>query len=1082
MASGTLTDEELEGIDPYKSGFLSPNQGRRVVDINLQNQRGAQWQPTFSEVREADFRLNTITGAAQSLGKSKEQKEIEEREAREVLHFGSFGQNVAASLSQYENLGITAASILLPPLGFARGASIAGRVGAAAAINAGQTAVQEGVLHSMEETRTLQESAFSVIGAAVIGGGLSGVGEGVARMYGRQMGAAEKSLRETAFAEGRNIETDVGRQIHELAHSPVTQQPDVPLTMRLHDQLTAPGKDDSIGAARVNPDEHITSTPDTPAAYSLDQSNPNGPREQDSVNPGMRKIIDSVGDGFFGKSDLLSGLQTWGGRMSQSPFQQAKSLAAELLPNVTRTQIAASGKGKHMDLYSRVRAVGNRFFVANEKIRAEGMADYRKQITAMTPDQHLALVDELATRGNMDRLQAMQFVDDAVTAASKGKLLKNVKDDGASLSHLNFMTTLAARNGDTSVLAAVGRRASRIRQEIFTPGIERGARAGKYDAAWLTNERNTAQTYFPRVFDKDALELNQGKFIEDVAPFLHSEDPKVSQKQAAENLWRHLTTDGDDLARVDVSGTGVNFTKGVKLDMLPDNVIAPYLVNDADQVINQVVRRYQRDIATSEHFGTPEWTVALNQKKDLIHAELENKLVTLRNEATDPVLLKQQEAKLVKRLQEDIRELDYAVDEALGKSPRLNGTVQAIKAGTSGMFLGRAIFANIADLHATKTADIITKYIPGFFQELGEASRRIFRDPSLPESVQREQAKRFGTIVGHAQSEMLYHSMHDTVNELQKQNVRGFNAAMSWMGTATHIASGMKAFNETGKKLHTTDIIDRTIAVMKGKRTLSADEVTDLGRYSFGVGEDAKYYGRIKDQVLLHSEELDGVHYANIDKWTDHEAADFYNAFVNKYVDTKVLMPDPSTKMMAERNDFGSAFFQFTSFIRAFIDKQLIPTAEAGVPAMLSMYLKLATLNYMGAYAREYAYGKPDENGDPNQQRIALRALGNTLLVPSSILMAVLKVADSTVGNFGELVGLDQYRQQRETFAVTGAIKRIGKGVIIDGINMATSDEPVSDERKEKYWLNLMGMVPIINTPLMELPGRLVIKQFHENE
>ena len=146
----------------------------------------------------------------------------------------------------------------------------------------------------------------------------------------------------------------------------------------LHRTLTAQpvrGKDDSIGAARANPDEHITHGPDTPATLPFEEYATSGPREQDSINPTARKIIDTFGDGTLGKSELLSGLQTWGGRMSQSPFQQAKSLAAEILPNVTRTTIAASGKGQHMDLYSRVRAVGNRYFKANERIRAEGLND-----------------------------------------------------------------------------------------------------------------------------------------------------------------------------------------------------------------------------------------------------------------------------------------------------------------------------------------------------------------------------------------------------------------------------------------------------------------------------------------------------------------------------------------------------------------------------------------------------------------------------------------------------------------------------------------------------------------------------------
>ena len=438
-------------------------------------------------------------------------------------------------------------------------------------------------------------------------------------------------------------------------------------------------------------------------------------------------------------------------------------------------------------------------------------------------------------------------------------------------------------------------------------------------------------------------------------------------------------------------------------------------------------------------------------------------------------------ARLQNAVEKDIAELEYGLNEALGNGPKLTEGLQAVKAGTAGLFLGRALFANIADLHAAKLSDVITKYIPGYFVELGEASRRIFRDPSLPESAQREQAKRFGVIVDQAQSELLYHSMHDVVNEMEKQSVRSWKSAAEWFGTATHIASGMKLFNDVGKKVHTTDVIDRSIKAMVGKRALSQAEIAEFGRFSFGVREDAPMIARITEQARAHAGELDGVHYANVENWTDPQAAEFYTAFVKKYVDTRVLAPDPTTKMLAERNAFGNVFFQFTSFIRAFIDKQLVPTAEAGVPALNAMYLKLAALNFMGAYAREVVYGKPNADGELDTEKVAIRALNNTLLLPSSIMMAGLKVLEGTVISPTELLGLEPVRAMREAVPAIGAAKRLG-GLAKQGTEMALSDEGTPEEREKKFLLNAQGMIPILNTPLMELPAQLIIKQFYRNE
>jgi hypothetical protein len=1096
MASGWLTEDDISKIDPYKDGGGNLVLGRSSTNINFENEKAARWQPTFTEVRDADYRLNTVSGALASRNKTKEQKELEENDAREVLEYGSFGQNVAASLTQYENIGVTLASIALPPLGVARTAGVAARIGLAAGANMATTAAQEAALHTLEETRTLQESAYYVIGAGVIGGGLSGVGEGVARLFGRSMGPAEKAMRDAKALQGYDFEHGIGNDIAQLGHAQLQMKDNVPLTMRLNDELLgsgALGKDDSIGAMRVNPNEHIMGGPETPDALPMDgvwlhdsEGLPlgPGPRAQDSVNPTMNKLItgtDRVASKFFGDTFM-----TWGGRINQSEFMQVKALAADLLPNSTRTQLAASGRGQRMDLYSAMGAFSNRVRTTVDEIRNKGLADYQVQMKNLSAEEHDSLITELAERSHVSRRDAYEQVAQMINNASKGKLFKNTKDrHNKALADFNRLTTYSMRNSDDSVLGAVSRRAKRLRQEFINPTVERGNTAGVWSID-LEAPRATADTHVTRVWDKQALlartDGNAYDFIRDAAPFMDASNPNGRTPfQQAEELHRHLITTTDDLDLVDIKGTGVNFSKGLVFDNFPDNVFSRYLENDIDVITSQTARRAQREIVPAEHFGSPEWQQVYNDRKNLIHQEFTDKVGVLTDKITDPAKRDAEVARLKLSLDKDISELEYGLKEALGMGDKLSEGVQAIKAGTAGMFLGRAMFANIADLHSAKLVDVITKYIPGYFTEAGEAARRMFRDPSMPESVQREQAKRFGVIVDQAQSELLYHSMHDVVNEMEKQNVKSWKHAAEWFGTATHIASGMKLFNDVGKKVHTTDVVDRSIKAVLGKRELAHDEIAEFGRFSFGVREDAPMFDRIRQQALAHSDELDGIHYANVSKWTDPQAAEFYTAFVKKYVDTRVLAPDPTTKMLAERNAFGNVFFQFTSFIRAFIDKQLVPTAEAGVPALTSMYLKLAALNYMGAYAREVVYGTPTTEGELNTDKVAIRALNNTLLLPSSIMMAGLKVLEGTVISPMELFGLEPVRPMREAIPAIGAAKRLG-GLAKQGTEMALSDEDTPEEKQKKFWLNAQAIAPILNTPIMELPAQLIIKQFYRNE
>ena len=1091
-----MTEDEIRNVDPYKDGGGNLLLGRSSANINVENEKAPKWQPTFTEVRDADYRLNTVAGALDSRNKSKERKELEENEAREVLEYGSFGQNVGASLTQYENIGITLASILLPPLGVARTVGVAGRIGLAAGANMATTATQEGALHSLEETRTLQESAMYVIGAGVIGGGLSGVGEGVARIFGRSMGASEKALRDVKALQGYDFERGVGSDISYLGHAPVHVKDDVPLTMRLNEELQTSGvlgKDDSIGAMRVNPNEHIMGGPDTPDVQPMDgvwlhdaDGNPlgPGPRAQESVNPTMQAVATGMDRGLskaFGDTFM-----TWGGRINRSEFMQVKALAADLLPNSTRTQLASSGRGQRMDLYSAMGSFANRARTTVDEIRNKGFAEFKVQMKNLSADEHDSLVTELAVRSKISRDEAYEAVEQMIENAAKGKLFKNTKDrNNKALADFNRLTTYAMRNSDDSVVGAVGRRAKRTRQEFINPTVERGNAAGVWSID-LNAPRATADTHVTRVWDKQALSvISEGRvpdFVRDAAQFMDPAHPNGrTRMQQAEDLHRHLTNTTDDLDLVDIKGSGVNFSKGLVLDNLPDNVFARYLENDIDVIISKTTRRAQREIVPAEHFGSAEWQKVYNQRKDLIHQEAIDKIADVTERIADPAKRQAEIARLNNAVEKDIAELEYGLNEALGNGPKLTEELQAVKAGTAGLFLGRALFANIADLHAAKLSDVITKYIPGYFVELGEASRRIFRDPSLPESAQREQAKRFGVIVDQAQSELLYHSMHDVVNEMEKQGVKNWKSAAEWFGTATHIASGMKLFNDVGKKVHATDVIDRSIKTMLGKRALTQAEIAEFGRFSFGVREDAPMFARISQQAQTHADELDGVHYANVDRWTDPQAAEFYTAFVKKYVDTRVLAPDPTTKMLAERNDFGNVAFQFTSFIRAFIDKQLVPTAEAGVPALTAMYLKLAALNYAGAYAREMVYGEPNADGEINTDKVATRALNNTLLLPSSIMMAGLKVLEGTYMSPTEMLGLEPVRAMREAIPAIGAAKRIG-GLAKEGGRMVMSDEDTSEERQKKFVLNAQGMIPILNTPLMELPAQLVIKQFYRNE
>lgn len=1119
-------------------GLLNPDQRISTgIDytpgdnVNTSRQVGEVWRPTFKQVRAAEGRLNNALDAYEHRNDSPEQKKAEEDEARDLLSYASFGQQIRATFSQDEVLLGTLASLVVPPIAMNAipatlgrvGAAVA-RVGVAAGANAGLTAGKETALHAMQETRTLQESAYTVAGAAVLGAGFQGVFDGAGAALSRRasVGPNEQAARQAFIDNGTTAEHELGKAVFTPDPNPIISHNGMPMSVRHADLLDASGADSnirihstnanqlelfddplthglsarpaldpagidpvvpdhSIGAAYAQPGQMLARGHDVPATapfehelgkpiqYALDSTSPIATGLITSIDRGSRKVFGQAADGTM----------THNSYMLVSENQSTRALAADLLPLNTATRLSESGAANPMALGTKVESYKHGFLDKLDVHENARLIDYKQEWAKMSvrDQQHfIDWIERVVTNG--DRARAYEMVDRFRTNAAQSKFFKgsrkNMANDPAR-KDFNMLTKFAGDNGYDSPISAVAAHSRFIKQQIQSAIVDRGNRAG----AWridVNAERGISETYGQaRLWDRaKIIAMNSG---DDIPPFVRIAarfpDPNVEEDALTQawNLYHHFRDAEGEFSNFEFRGaTGApDSSKAVTLGHLPTNAFIDFLENDANALTTAYINRSARSVVPREHFDSPEWTKVYDERIAAIHQEAQDKITDLQGLSPEKFASKQ--AEILNRTSKDVANLKWALDRALGVPEPQAGIVGTIKRGMSGMMLGRSLNANFGDLGNGRVVDGIQRVFVGLPIELVAGIKRAIADPSVPGGINYESAKRLGVIQRHSTYNAMNDGMNAVVEQMDKQRINTFEKATQWFADTTHVWSGMKAFNDAGRWQFATDINDTLIKYLKGTGKLNERQFTDFNRFGLATNLDDPMTTRIAEQISKHGKTMDGIDYPEPHTWDDRQAAEHFIGFNKRAINTYVLEPDATTKMLIERGDttsagFFSAALQFTAFIRAAVDKQMVPAWQRGPGEMLAWYMKLAAWNFTGAYTWELMYGKEDINDEKVVNKIWARAINNTTLLPSSLMMTALKVVEPTMGTASEWLGLTKPTGQRkEVIPLIGGVARIYDNVKGAG-QIAMDDGSMSDDKKQKILMSSSQMLPILNTAI----------------
>lgn len=786
---------------------------------------------------------------------------MREEEDRKTLAAAPLYQSVPAQIAA----GTIDLPTLLPAGSLIRGvrggysvARSALSTGAAAAVGAG---VQEGVLHSTQQTRTLEESGVNV-GASFFLGGLLGAG-----------GAKLLSNVEWNRAV-QNLE-------RELAGQPAAT-------------FNAPG---SAGAAAVEPMDIEGNAIAGKAASAVAAATAR-------LNPALRLL--------------------------QSPSAATRETATKLFEN---------------SLYL--------------KKNAEGVASEPS-------------VETLMKEWNAGLAKAVTSTDDAYAEYRKA---------GGQLTRPEFREAVggAMRRGDDDADPFIASVAKDWRANVFDP-LKEAAIKAKLLPEDVSVE--TAASYFSRMWNRNKLVAQEGRFKQIVAGWLERQAPKWAEEFDRETLAKAAKLTDDKLKEWETTrrierdarfgspkdtirdivdevyntltgrtGPGVRSefvtvkSRGPLKERtfnIPDHLVEDFLESDVDIVGRRYTRIMGADVEMAGKFGSTDMAEQIQKIRE--------DYARLRSGLTDEKAL----SKLGEQETADIRDIEALRDLLRGtriESPiernygrifRMANMVNYIRA------MGEVVWASLTDAVRPAMVHGLAQYMEtvpkllagakGVKLSVGEAKRA----GNIAETVL---AHRLGTI-----AEIIDPYASRSPVEALLEN--GTNVASKW--------NGIRIWTDMMKAVASVMTQDR---IIKGVLEFGGIKQKERAYLAY-LGIDESMAERIAKQFSAHGETVDGVKVANTESWTDPVAVRTYRAAMNKDVDSIIVMRGVADVPLFAQTPTGRLLLQFKTFALASHQRILLRGLQEDQSRFLGGMVAMTTMGMLITYLKAVSGNRTEKQSN----------------------------------------------------------------------------------------------------------------------
>jgi hypothetical protein len=473
----------------------------------------------------------------------------------------------------------------------------------------------------------------------------------------------------------------------------------------------------------------------------------------------------------------------------------------------------------------------------------------------------------------------------------------------------------------------------------------------------------TARNYLTRVYNVEKLAIPsvRREFIAKLGENFHrfdkegnlrhfadnaaKEEARLEALDAAEETYLKIMRQGDDAATFNqmsedlVSGAR-HFDKARTLN-ISDEILEPYLVNDASQLVSHYVNRASGVVRTNEAIrNLPQGYESFNDLKRAVNEDFNKQIAAATTEASAKKLIKEQA-----EASELLDQMYQSMTGSLFKSGKATKYFERLRQYQYMRLLGGVTLSSLPEL-------AMPALRMGLLNTLRDGYLPMLRSWKTAK-LTRDQFKDLDVGLEREMNNVL-EALSDNSVSLGRQQT-AYDRAMGLASDAFGKASGLTYFTSFGRRLGAHVASADLIRQMKRRGTLSA---TEKQRLATG-GISTKDYDAIAAQMDKYSENVKGSWVANHELWDDEAAKTLYMDYIQRQVNGIVLKPGRGDiPFIFQKSDIGRLMFQFKSFASGATGRITIAGIQARDARTLMGFTYLTALGSLSGIVKDRIAGR----------------------------------------------------------------------------------------------------------------------------
>lgn len=520
-----------------------------------------------------------------------------------------------------------------------------------------------------------------------------------------------------------------------------------------------------------------------------------------------------------------------------------------------------------------------------------------------TPDVD-ALADELERVG--------QKVDRADVAANPQKY--------TAMDNFRALVSGALRNGDQSLIPQVANAAKTIRDGVFNPLKNEAIRLGLLPA-----DVNVpgADSYLTRVWDTQQIINRRTEFKQRLSTWIAQSSPEVADEAGfmADDVINTLLGNGSGVnASVMADLVGKAGSLKARTLTIPDNMVADFLENDIEKIVDRYVRQMSSDIVLTRKFGSKN----MDDTFSSIHSEYDDLMNAVRTEYTAAGKANKIDAekeRLERLRSRDVEDLTHLRDKIIGTAGKVDGSERLWARGAKSLRALTAV-SRLGGMAISSLSDMARPIMVHGFSRYAKSLAVLATNPAM-RKASTEEMKKFSVGL-----DLVLNSRFNALADLTDDFGRGtkFERGMDVISQRFSKATGMQHWNAGMKQISGIMTSDRVLEHVGKWGGLNKSDKAFLAK--LGVDEDMAQ--RIAQQFEQHGKTESGLRLSNAEDWSDPVAREAFELGVLKASDFIINTPKAGTLPQFMNTWWGKTLMQFKSFLWASHEQTLLAGLQVG--------------------------------------------------------------------------------------------------------------------------------------------------------